>query len=61
MQKRSSRWIRVPALVLLAVLMLQSSAVAREKAESEPTESRYAHVAAVGFDAVVLRPLAVVA
>ena len=60
MQKRSSRWVRVPVLVLLAVLMLQGSAIAREDSESEPTESRSARVAAVGFDAVFLRPLAVV-
>jgi len=46
--------------VLLAVVMLQGSAIAREDSGSEPTESRSARVVAVGFDAVVLRPFAVV-
>ena len=62
MKKRSRRLIRTPALALVAMLMLQGSAIAAEPAPTPtPRENRFEHAAAIGFDVVILRPLAVAA
>lgn len=59
MKNRSSRFVWIPVLALIAVFVLQGSAIAQES-ESAPAENRFANGAAIGFDVVVLRPLAVV-
>ena len=54
--------VRTPALALIAILMLQGSAIAQESTPTPaPEENRFAHAAAIGFDVVILRPLATVA
>ena len=58
MKKRSSRFVRVPALALIVVLMLQGSALAEQP---EPRGNGVVRALAIGFDLVVLRPLAVAA
>lgn len=63
MKNRSSRFVWIPVLALIAVLVLQGSAIAQESESAPapaPAENRFVNGAAIGFDVVVLRPLAVV-
>ncbi len=58
MRKRSSRFVRAPVLALIVVLLLQGSAIAQAGA-FEPAQNPFVHGLAIGFDVVLLRPLAV--
>jgi hypothetical protein len=61
MRKRSNRFVRTSLLALIAVLMLQGSAIAQELTPGAGRpHSPFVHGVAIGFDVVILRPLATV-
>ncbi len=61
MRKRSSRFVHAFVLALIAVLMFEGSAIAEGSTSgSGRPQNSFVQAFAIGFDVVVLRPLAAV-